>query len=68
MLKALLVVILLAVTIYLITRALERASGSALPKKPQRPEPPRIIGPDDDPDFLRDLDRKRKHPEDPDAT
>jgi len=24
-----------------------------------------VIGPDDDPDFLRDLDRKRKHPEDP---
>ena len=22
------------------------------------------MGPDDDPDFLRDLDRKRKHPED----
>ena len=23
--------------------------------------------PDDDPDFLRDLDRKRRHPEDPDT-
>lgn len=24
-----------------------------------RPEPPRVIAPDDDPDFLRDLDRRK---------
>lgn len=69
MLKLLLVVILVALTVYLVTRAVQRAGGPALPKRPQRrPEPPRIIGPDDDPDFLRDLDRKRKHPEDPDPS
>ena len=68
MLKVLLVVILVAVTIYLVTRAVQRAGGAPTPKRPQRPAPPRIIGPDDDPDFLRDLDRKRRHPEDPDAT
>lgn len=69
MLKLLLVVILVALTIYLVTRAVQRAGGPELPKRPRRrPEPPRIIGPDDDPDFLRDLDRKRKHPEDPDPS
>ena len=69
MLKFLLVVILVALTIYLVVRATQRAGGPALPKRPQRrQEPPRIIGPDDDPDFLRDLDRKRKHPEDPEGT
>jgi len=68
-LKLLLVVILVALTVYLLTRAAQRAGGPALPKRPhRRQEPPRVIGPDDDPDFLRDLDRKRKHPEDPDPS
>jgi hypothetical protein len=65
--KALLVVILLAVTIYLVIRALQRSGLTAPPRpRPRRPEPPRVVGPDDDPDFLRDLDRKRRHPEHPD--
>ena len=69
MLRFLLVVILVALTIYLVTRAVQRAGGPALPKRPQRrQEPPRIIGPDDDPDFLRDLDRRRKRPEKDDNT
>ena len=69
MLRFLLVVILVALTVYLLTRAAQRAGGPALPKRPhRRQEPPRVIGPDDDPDFLRDLDRKRKHPEDPDPS
>ena len=68
MLKFLLVVILLAVAIYLVIRAAQRAGMTAPPRpRPKRPQPPRVVGPDDDPDFLRDLDRKRKHPEDPDA-
>ena len=67
MLKLLLVVILVAVVIYLTTRALQRSGLSAPPRPRRRPEPPRVIGPDDDPDFLRDLDHKRRHPEDPDA-
>ena len=65
MLKFLLVVILVAVAVYLTTRAIQRRGIAPAPKR-QRPAPPRVVGPDDDADFLRDLDRKRKHPEDPD--
>ncbi len=66
--KFLLVVILVALTVYLVVRAAQR-TGVTPPARPQRRrlEPPRVIGPDDDPDFLRDLDRKRRHPEDPDS-
>jgi hypothetical protein len=67
-LKLLLVVILVAVAVYLTTRAIQRRGIMPTPKpRPRRPQQPRVIGPDDDPDFLRDLDRKRKHPEDPEA-
>ena len=31
-----------------------------------RPKP-KMVAPDDDEDFLRDLERKRRHPEDPDT-
>ena len=62
MLKFLLLVILVAVAVYLTVRVIQRRG--VLPK--QQP-PPRPFGPDDDPDFLRDLDRKRKHPKDPEA-
>lgn len=64
--KFLLLVIIFAVVVYLTTRAIQRRGVAPAPRRP-RPEPPRVIGPDDDPDFLRDLDRRRKHPEDPDA-
>lgn len=70
MLKFLLVVILVAVAIYLVIRAGQRyghPQAKPPPRPRKRPEPPRVIGPDDDPDFLRDLDRKRKHPEDPET-
>jgi hypothetical protein len=68
--KLLLVVILIAVAVYLTVRAVQRRGIAPTPgPRPRRVEPPRIIGPDDDPDFLRDLNRqrKKKHPEDPDA-
>ena len=66
MLKLLLVVIIIAAVVYLTTRAIQRRGIAPTPKpRPRRAEPPRVIGPDDDPDFLRDLDRKRKHPEHP---
>ena len=80
MLKFLLVVALFALVTYATVRVIERRglqrppSGSAgRPSAPgrgggPRPRPPaRPLGPDDDPDFLRDLDRKRRHPEDPEA-
>ena len=42
-----------------------------MPDKPAPPEAPsrrrKMVGPDDDEDFLRDLDRKRLNPEDPEA-
>ena len=64
MLKLLLVVILVAVAIYLVTRAIQQRGLRPAPSR--RPAaPPRVLGPDDDPDFLRDLDRRRKHPERP---
>ena len=65
MLKFLLVVILFAVAVYLTCRVIQRRGIAPAPRRAQAQPPPRVMGPDDDPDFLRDLDRKRKHPEDP---
>jgi hypothetical protein len=65
-LKFLLVVILLGAAIYLTVRAIQRRGIAPRPQS-HRAEPPRPLGPDDDEEFLRDLDRKRRHPEDPDA-
>ena len=63
MLKFLLLVILVAVAVYYTVRVIQRRG--VLP--PKHHAPPRPFGPDDDPDFLRDLDRKRRHPKDPEA-
>lgn len=52
--KFLLVVVLLGVVIYLTIRVIERRGVA--PRRPQRSDP-RVTGPDDDPDFLRGLDR-----------
>ncbi|WP_175422353.1 hypothetical protein [Nocardioides jishulii] len=62
MLKILLVVLLVAVTIYLVTRTIERRGGSRSPRGPRggAARPPRQVAPDDDPDFLWDLERKRR--------
>jgi hypothetical protein len=62
--KFLLVVIVLGVLVYLLVRIIQRrgitpTSGQRPATRP--PEKRRTIAPDDDPDFLRDLDRKRKH-------
>ena len=68
MLKVLLVVVLFAVATYYLIRVIERR-GVARPVR-RRPEPRhehRPVAPDDDEDFLRDLDQKRRHPEDPDS-
>lgn len=63
MLKFLLVVILVAVAVYWTIRVIQRRGIAPSPRQ----APPRPFGPDDDPDFLRDLDRRRRHPEDPEA-
>lgn len=72
MLKVLLVVVLFAVATYLLIRVIERRGVARPLRRPQprsQPRPPqRPVAPDDDEDFLRDLDRRRRHPEDPDAT
>jgi hypothetical protein len=63
-LKVLVLVALLALAIYLVVRTIQRRGVfSDDQHKPQR----RPVAPDDDLDFLRDLDRKRKHPDDPDV-
>ena len=70
MLKLLLFVALFAVAVYLVTRlAQQRGGGRPLPRRRPAPPPlpPRVMGPDDDEDFLRDLDRKRLNPEDPES-
>ncbi|WP_110240984.1 hypothetical protein [Nocardioides gilvus] len=59
MLKILLVVLLIAVVIYGVTRVVERRG---IKPPTMRREPPRIVAPDDDPDFLWDLDRRKRHP------
>jgi hypothetical protein len=67
--KLLIVIVVFAVVTYLVTRMLQEQGDDKAhrPRLPKRPaEPPRAIAPDDDPEFLRDLDRKRRHPKDPD--
>ncbi len=71
MLKLLLVVVVFAVVTYAVLRIIERrnalGSRSAGPGAPRsRGAAPRQVAPDDDEDFLRWLDRKRrKDPPDP---
>lgn len=68
--KFFLAIAVIAVVIYVVTRLIETrghpfrntstARRSLLPPR----NPGRPIGPDDDPDFLRDLNRRRKRHED----
>ena len=65
--KFLLVIVLIAIAVYLTIRVIERRglppSDTARRRPPQGP-----MGPDDDPDFLRGLDRDgRDRPDRPDA-
>jgi len=68
--KFLLVILVFAAVTYLVTRALQERGpgerpGLPRPKAPKRPSPPpRSVAPDDDEEFLRDLDRKRLNPPD----
>lgn len=61
MLKVLLVVAVIAFVVWVLVRAALRRIGEEGDGPASRP---RVIGPDDDPDFLRGLDRRRRDPED----
>lgn len=60
--KLLLLVIMIAVVVYLVVRLVVGRLDA------QDSQTRRTVAPDDDEEFLRDLDRKRRHPEDPDPT
>jgi hypothetical protein len=71
-LKFLLVAAFVAVVVYLLVRLAERRHGETSARRrglprvgPQRRPPARPMGPDDDLDFLRDLDRRRRRPAEP---
>jgi len=68
-LKVLLVALVFAALTYGLIRVIERRGIAVRPKgRRTAPRPdPRPFGPDDDPDFLRDLDRKKRQPPDPEA-
>lgn len=61
MFKFVVLVALIALAVYLLVRVIQRR-GLLQDRPAQRP-----FAPDDDADFLRDLDRKRKHPDDPEV-
>lgn len=65
-------VLVLALAVYLTTRLLQQrgvatSTGALRPRPRTRPPERRVQGPDDDDDFLREIDRRRRQPEDPDA-
>ena len=63
-----LVVVLFAVATYSLIRVIERRGVARPIRRRAEPRPEqRPLGPDDDEEFLRDLDRRRRHPEDPDG-
>ncbi|MDH2414267.1 hypothetical protein [Nocardioides sp. CER19] len=67
MLKVLLVLIILAIATYALVRVVQRRGVTpplAGTRRTSRPSGP--LGPDDDDEFLRDLDRKRLDGEGPD--
>lgn len=70
MLKLLLVVAIFAAVTYYVTRKLQEHGETPIPRRPSRPSsPPRPVAPDDDEEFLRDIDRRRRrNPPDPDDT
>lgn len=61
MLKLLLALAAIALVVWAVVRILGlRHAGGTLRDPRRRQPPPRVTGPDDDPDFLRDLDRRRR--------
>ncbi len=59
-----LVAVVFAVAVYLVVRVVQRRrlKGPEGPPGGVRRPPPRPLGPDDDPDFLWNLDKKKRHP------
>ena len=63
--KILLVVILFAALVYGVLWLIEKArAGKVTPRRPptSRPAQRRTLAPDDDEEFLRELDWKQRHP------
>lgn len=59
-LKFLLVVVIIALAVYGCVMLVDRQlNGIKRPSRPRRSQPRRPIGPDDDPEFLRQLNRRR---------
>ncbi len=60
-----LVAVAFALLVYLVVRVIQRR-GLKGPEGPPdgglRRPPPRPLGPDDDPDFLWNLDKRKRHP------
>ena len=70
MLKFLLVVAVVGLVTYLAVRLVQRrlpGGGTPAARRPLPKPKPKMVAPDDDEDFLRDLERKRRHPEDPES-
>ena len=64
-LKFLLVAALFALVVYLTIRVIERRGIRRPGDGGGQREPRRPLGPDDDPDFLWNLDKKKRHPDEP---
>lgn len=61
--KFVVVIAAIGILVYLTVRIIERRGVKPTPKPPEV----RPLGPDDDPDFLWGLDKKKRHPEDPES-
>ncbi|WP_067439003.1 hypothetical protein [Nocardioides jensenii] len=69
--KFILVIVLVTLAVYLVVRLVEtrgalfrRGPGNDSPGRGER-RPSGPLGPDDDPEFLRDLNRRRPHKDKP---
>jgi hypothetical protein len=60
--KFLLVIIVFAALVYSLFWLIERRRGAASGGRVVKPTP-RSLGPDDDEDFLRDLNKRNRHPD-----
>lgn len=65
--KALVVFIAALALIYLLFWLRAGRPRPRLRRRPTRPAPPTVVGPDDDPDFLRGLNRPERRETDEDA-